>query len=101
MRAAQSSRQKIHDPAQEIRHRGDGQDLHAALDHLRLRRVDPQHLSAEYIGAHAQYQRNSHGQDPAVEQHPVHPLLLPYAVILAGEAHAGLGHRVHRHIEEA
>ena len=99
--AAQSPREKVHDAAEEIGDCCDGQDFQTALHHLRVRGVYPKEAGTEHIGAHAQHQGRTCRQDHAVCQDPVHPLLLAHTVVLAGKAHTGLGHRVHRHIEKA
>ena len=99
--SAEGSREKIHDTAEEIRHCGNGKDLHAAADYLRILCINLQNLTAEYVRAATQHKCDDKGQNPAIQKHPVHTLIFPHTVILAGKAHTGLGHSVYRGIKEA
>ena len=95
------SRYQIHDPAEEIRHCGDRQDLKPASDHLAVRCIDPKELRSEHVGPYSQHCRHTCRQDHTVQKYPVHALLLPHTVILTRKAHACLCDCVHRYIQES
>ena len=97
----EGARDQIHDAAQEIGYGGDGKNLQSALDDFCVCSVDAQYLCSEDICAHTHDQRYAGGQDHTVQKHPVHTLCFFHAVILAGKAHACLGHGIDCHIQEA
>ena len=98
---SQRTRDQIHDAAQEIRDRSNGQNLQAASDHIRIRSVDPQDLRAKYISSHSKYSGSSGRQDHTIHKHSVHTFLLSDTVILTGKTHACLGNGIDRYIQES
>ena len=99
--APERSREEIHEAAEEIGQRRKGQNLHTASHDFLVIRINFQNLRAKAIERAADHQRHARRQDHAVDKHPIHPLPFSHAVILAREAHAGLGDGVHRRIEKA
>lgn len=50
---------------------------------------------------HSPWQGYDKGQDHTVNKHPVHTFRFSHTIILTGKAHAGLGNRIHGHIQKS
>src|SRR5699024_1926256 len=83
---------QVHDAAEKIRYRCDGQYFQAALNDFRLCRIDLKKLSSENVGPDSHERGYADCQNDAVQKNPVHPFLLTDTVVLACKAHACLGY---------
>ena len=71
------------------------------MDNLRVFRIDLQKLRTEKVCTTAHGKGYDKGQDHTVNKHPVHTFRFSHTIILTGKAHAGLGNRIHGHIQKS
>lgn len=74
-----------------VRHGVEEENITAALDNLRVFRIDLQELRTEKVCTTAHGKGYGKGQDHTVNKHPVHTFRFSHTIILTGKAHASLG----------